>query len=192
MNTTTKNTIKIYKKKGGNFAVVRNGYSRNRTCDTSVNSRSLYQLSYTPVGCLLLTPFTLSALGYADYTKYRLLNLYLFVLQICGYLPLVPLQCKSGVHSQNRPQLCSLYTHITKRSTWNRTKDAAIPRTSTTDAILRIKTPPDEKGQKSGGVPNVVWKAFGVFLLTPCYTIYYLKRTMWTKRTNFYFSFIHL
>ena len=82
----TKYTIKIYKKKGGNFAVVHNGYSRIRTCDTSVNSRSLYQLSYTPVGCLLLTPFTLSALGYADYTKYRLLNLYLFVLQICGYL----------------------------------------------------------------------------------------------------------
>lgn len=44
------------------------------------------QLSYTPVGCLLLTSFTLSALGYADYTKYRLLNLFLFVLQICGYL----------------------------------------------------------------------------------------------------------
>jgi len=34
-----------------------------------------------------LTSFTLSAaLGYADYTKYRLLNLFLFVLQICGYL----------------------------------------------------------------------------------------------------------
>ena len=30
--------------------------------------------------------FTLSALGYADYTKYRLLNLFLFVSQICGYL----------------------------------------------------------------------------------------------------------
>ena len=62
-----------------NLAVVHNGYSRIRTCDTSVNSRSLYQLSYTPVGCRL-TSFTLSALGYADYTKYRLLNLFLFVV----------------------------------------------------------------------------------------------------------------
>ena len=65
--------------------MVHNGYSRIRTCDASVNSRSLYQLSYTPVGCQL-TSFTLSALGYADYTKYRSLNLFLFVLQICGYL----------------------------------------------------------------------------------------------------------
>ena len=129
----TKTLLKIIWK---GVAVVHNGYSRIRTCDTSVNSRSLYQLSYTPVGCLLLTPFTLSALGYADYTKYRLLNLYLFVLQICGYLPLVPLQCKSGVHSQNRPQLCSLYTHITKRSTWNRTKD-----TGRNPAHLPLNTP---------------------------------------------------
>ena len=85
----SKNAIKkLYEKKRGG-AVVHNGYSRTRTCDTSVNSRLLCQLSYTPVGCLLLTPFTLSALGYADYTKYRLLNLFLFVLQICGYLRFV-------------------------------------------------------------------------------------------------------
>ena len=91
---------KLYKQKR-NLAVVHNGYSRTRTYDTSVNSRSLYQLSYTPVGCLLLTSFTLSALGYADYTKYRLLNLFLFVLQICGYLrfviSLVALPQHSGI-----------------------------------------------------------------------------------------------
>jgi len=29
-----------------------------------------------------------------------------------------------------------------------------------------IKTPPDKKGEKSGGVPNV-WKDFGAYLLTP-------------------------
>lgn len=104
--------------------MVHNGYSRTRTCDTSVNSRLLCQLSYTPVGCLLLTSFTLSALGYADYTKYRLLNLFLFVLQICGYLRFGTIcDVKPVCTPQNRPQLCSLYTHITKRSTWNRTKD---------------------------------------------------------------------
>lgn len=52
------------------------------------------QLSYTPVGCLLLTSFTLSALGYADYTKYRRI-IYLFVLQICGYLRFVPIRYKA-------------------------------------------------------------------------------------------------
>jgi hypothetical protein len=40
-----------------------------------------------------------------------------------------------------------------------------------------IETPPDKKGEKSGGASSV-WKDFEVFLLTPCYTIYYLKRTM--------------
>lgn len=48
-----------------------------------------------------MTSFTLSALGYADYTKYRLLNLFLFVLQICGYLrfviSLVALPQHSGI-----------------------------------------------------------------------------------------------
>lgn len=126
------------------LSVVHNGYSRTRTYDTSVNSRSLYLLSYTPVGCRLTSlPYPHSGTD----TKYRSLNLFLFVLQICGYLRFGTIcDVKPVCTPQNRPQLCSLYTHITKRSTWNRTKDAAIPRTSTTDAILHMKTPPDEKG----------------------------------------------
>nr|DAZ22445.1 MAG TPA: hypothetical protein [Caudoviricetes sp.] len=50
---------------------------------------------------------------------------------------LVPLQCKSGVHSQNRPQLCSL--HLTSQSRVQGS-NLLVP----TDH--GIKTPPDEKG----------------------------------------------
>ena len=78
-----------------NLAVALNGYSRIRTCDTSVKSRSLSQLSYTPVGCLLMTPFTLSALGYADYTKYRLLNLFCLFCRSADICVLVPIRCKA-------------------------------------------------------------------------------------------------
>lgn len=98
--------------------MVHNGYSRTRTCDTSVNSRLLCQLSYTPVGCLLLTSFTLSALGYADYTKYRLLNLFLFVLQICGYLRFGTIcDVKPVCTPYSNPQLVSRKPYITKPCT---------------------------------------------------------------------------
>lgn len=161
------------------LAVVHNPDNRNRTDDIWFWRPSLYQLSYTPVGCLLLTSFTLSALGYADYTKYRLLNLFLFALQICGYLRFV----------------ISLRSTSTAFRIFNIYRDMLLNRVQGSNLLVPtdhgIKTPPDKKGEKSGGVPNV-WKDFEVFLLTPCYTIYYLKRTMWTKRTNFYFSFIHL
>lgn len=108
----TKTLLKIIWK---GVAVAHSGYSRIRTCDTSVNSRSLYQLSYTPVGCLLLTSFTLSALGYADYTKYRSLNLYLFVLQICGYLRFGTIcDVKPVCTPYSNPQLVSRKPYITK------------------------------------------------------------------------------
>lgn len=141
-----------------------------------------------------MTSFTLSAaLRYADYTKYRLLNLFLFASQICGYLRFGTICNVSPVCTPGADLSCAAcILHHKAEHLESNQGHRARPCASTIDAILRIKTPPDEKGQKSGGVPNVVWKAFGVFLLTPCYTIYYLKRTMWTKRTNFYFSFIHL
>ena len=147
----TKYTIKIHRKKGGNFAVVHNGYSRTRTYDTSVNSRSLCQLSYTPVGCLLLTSFTLSAaLGYADCTKYRLLNLFLFVLadlRISAFW--YHLRCKAGVHSPEQTSAVQpVYSHH---------KAVYRSRTCLPYICHGIKTPPDKKGEKSGGVPNV-WK----------------------------------
>ena len=127
-------------------------------------------------------------------TKYRLLNLFLFVvladLRISAFW--YHLRCKAGVHSPEQTSAVQpVYSHRKAEHLESNQGHRARPCASTTDAILRIKTPPDKKGEKSGGVPNV-WKDFEVFLPTPCYTIYYLKRTMWTKRTNFYFSFIHL
>ena len=101
-----------------------------------------------------MTSFTLSALGYADYTKYRLLNLFLFVLQICGYLRFV----------------ISLRSTSTAFRIFNIYRDMLQNRVQGSNPLVPtdhgIKTPPDKKGEKSGGVPNV-WKDFGAYLLTP-------------------------
>ena len=149
----TKTLLKIIWK---GVAVVHNGYNRIRTYDTSVNSRSLYQLSYTPIGCQL-TSFTLSAaLRYADYTKYRLLNLFLFVLQICGYLRFGTICNISPVCTPGADLSCAAcILHHKAEHLESNQGHRARPCASTIDAILHIKTPPDEKGQKSGGVPNV-------------------------------------
>ena len=138
---------KLYKQKR-NLAVVHNGYSRTRTYDTSVNSRSLCQLSYTPVGCRL-TSF------YPIRTRVLTLNIdcwiYFCLLfwQICGYL-------RFGTICDVKP-VCTPRTDLSCAACILTSQNRVQGSNPLVPTDHGIKTPPDKKGEKSGGVPNV-WK----------------------------------
>lgn len=116
-------------------------------------------------------------------TKYRLLNLFLFVLQICGYLLLVPIRCKADRALNHLRAVYQPLLYIRSRVQESNLSALHLPRHKNTARRERVKV-----RRCSECCLESFWS------LSSNSMLYYIlfKADNVDKTDKLYFSFIHL